>query len=272
MALTKGTGPFGEHPGGVWNREMPEYKGLIYFEDFPRRIRADFAGETIVDSTHVKMLHESGLLPIYYFPEDEIRTDLLEPTDKSTRCPWKGEASYWSVRVGDKVAESAVWGYLDPLDDAPPIEGYRALYWNSMDQWWEEDEPAIVHARDPYHRVDVLESSRHVRVTLDGQVLAESSRALALFETGLPTRWYFAEDDVNMELLSPSDSRTGCAYKGFASYWSVADEDDLVWTYRDPRSDVSRIKDRLAFFNERVELEVDGELQERPETQWSRSR
>jgi len=272
MALTKGTGPFGEHPGGVWNREMPEYKGLIYFEDFPRRIRADFAGETIVDSTHVKMLHESGLLPIYYFPEDEIRTDLLEPADKSTRCPWKGEASYWSVRVGDKVAESAVWGYLDPLDDAPPIEGHRALYWNSMDQWWEEDEPAIVHARDPYHRVDVLESSRHVRVTLDGQVLAESSRALALFETGLPTRWYFAEDDVNMELLSPSDSRTGCAYKGFASYWSVADEDDLVWTYRDPRSDVSRIKDRLAFFNERVELEVDGELQERPETQWSRSR
>jgi uncharacterized protein (DUF427 family) len=272
MALTKGTGPFGEHPGGVWNREMPPYKGLIYFEDFPRRIRAEFAGETIVDSTHVKLLHESGLLPIYYFPEDDVRTDLMEPTDKSTHCPWKGEASYWSVRVGDRVAESAVWGYLEPLDEAPPIEGYRALYWNSMDRWWEEDEPAIVHARDPYHRVDVLESSRHVRVTLEGEVLAESSRALALFETGLPTRWYFPEDDVRMDLLSPSDSSTGCAYKGFASYWSVGEEDDLVWTYRDPRRDVAPIKDRLAFFNERVELEVDGELQERPATQWSRSR
>ena len=154
--------------------------------------------------------------------------------------------------------------------------GYRALYWNSMDEWFEEDEPAIVHARDPYHRVDVLETSRHVKVSLHGQPLAETTRALALFESGLPIRWYIPEEDVRTELLEPSETRTGCAYKGYASYWSVRAgdelEDDLVWTYRDPHRDVARIKDRLAFFNERVDLELDGELQERPVTPWSRVR
>ena len=166
MALTVGTAPFGNHPAGEFNREMPPYKGLIYFEDSPRRIRARFAGETVVDSRHAKLLHEHGHLPIYYFPEEDLRTDLLEPSNHASHCPWKGDASYWSVRVGERVAENAVWGYEDPLEDAPPLLGYHALYWNSMDEWFEEDEPAIVHARDPYHRVDVLESSRHVKVIL----------------------------------------------------------------------------------------------------------
>jgi uncharacterized protein (DUF427 family) len=274
MSLTKGTAPFGDHPGGVFNRDMPPYKGLIWFEDSPRRIRAVFAGQTVVDSAHAKLLHEHAHLPVYYFPEEDVRTDLLEPSDHSTTCPWKGEASYWSLRVGDRVTENAVWSYPDPLEDAPPLEGYYAFYWNALDEWYEEDEPAIVHARDPYHRVDILESSRHVKVSIDGETVAETTRALALFETSLPTRWYFPAEDVRSDLLEPSDRRTGCAYKGFASYWSVraGDElvEDVVWSYRDPTRDAGRIKDRLAFFNERVDLEVDGELQERPETQWSR--
>jgi uncharacterized protein (DUF427 family) len=270
LSLTLGTGPFGHHPRGSFNREMPSPRGLIYFEDSPRRIRGVFAGETVVDSSHVKLLHEHGHLPVYYFPEDDIRTDLLEPTDHSSTCPWKGEASYWSLRVGDRVEENATWAYLDPLDDAPPLRGYRAFYWRAMDEWWEEDEPAIVHARDPYHRVDILESSRHVRISLDGESLAETDAALALFETGLPTRWYLREEDVRTDLLEPSDKTTGCAYKGFASYWSVGDEDDLAWYYQDPTRDFERIKGRIAFYNERVDLEVDDEIGERPVTQWSR--
>jgi uncharacterized protein (DUF427 family) len=227
-------------------------------------------GETVVDSTHSKMLHEHGHLPLYYFPEDEVRTDLLEPTDHHTTCPWKGEASYWSVRVGDRVAENAVWGYPEPLDDAPPLAGYYAFYWKHMDEWYEEDELAIVHARDPYHRTDVVESSRHVKVSLDGEPLAESSRAFAVFETGLPPRWYFPPEDVRTDLFTESDSRTGCAYKGFASYWSCGDQDDLAWYYLDPTRDFKRIAGRIAFYNERVDLEVDGELLERPETPFSR--
>lgn len=274
MSLTVGTGPFGHQPAGVFNFELPRRKGLIYFEQTPRRIRATFAGETVVDSFGPKLLHEHGLLPIYYFPQSDVRMDLLEPTDHTTRCPYKGEASYWSVRVGERVSENAAWAYPDPIDEAPPIAGHLAFYWNKMDGWMEEDEPAIVHARDPYHRIDVLSTSRHVRVMVNGELVADTRRALALFETGLPVRWYIPPEDVRSHLLVQSETRTGCAYKGFASYWSVQAgdelEEDLVWFYSEPREEAARIAGYLAFFNERVDLELEGELQERPVTQWSR--
>jgi uncharacterized protein (DUF427 family) len=274
MSLTVGTGPFGHRPGGVFNFDVPRRKGVIYFEDTPRRIRATFAGETVVDSRHAKLLHEQFHLPVHYFPEAEVRMDLLEPTDHATHCPYKGEASYWSVRVGDQVSENAAWGYRDPIDGAPPIQGHLAFYWDRMDGWLQEDEVAIVHARDPYHRVDILDTSRHVAVAVNGEQVAETRRARALFETGLPTRWYFPPEDVRSELLIESDTRTGCAYKGFASYWSVRAgeelEEDLVWVYHEPCRGAERIGGYLAFFNERADIVLDGEPQERPVTQWSR--
>jgi uncharacterized protein (DUF427 family) len=269
MTLTVGTGPFSHSPAGVFNFELPKRKGLIYFEDSPRRMRAIFAGETIVDSRRSKLLHEQNKLPVHYYPEDEVRLDLLEPTDHRTHCPWKGDARHFSVRVGDRVSENAAWSYPEPIPDAPPLAGYVAFYWDRVDEWLEEDEPALGHARDPYHRVDVLDSSRHVRVEIDGEVVAETSRPRALFETGLPTRWYFRPDDVRQDLLLESDKHTICAYKGVASYWSVGGEEDVVWFYPEPRHDAERVRDHLCFFNERVDLYVDGELQERPETQWS---
>jgi uncharacterized protein (DUF427 family) len=269
MALTVGYGPFGQWPAGTFNFELPRKRGVIWFEDSPRRIRARFGGETVVDSRHAKLLHEQGHLPVYYFPQDEVRTDLLVPSDRHTTCPYKGEASYWSVHAGGKVAADAAWSYPEPVAGAPPLAGYMAFYWNKLAEWFEEDEVAIVHARDPYHRVDVLDTSRHVRVSVSGAVVADTTRARALFETGLPTRWYIPRADVRMDLLRPTDTRTGCAYKGYASYWSVGEEEDLVWTYAEPRREAERIKDYVAFFNERVDVEVDGELQERPVTQWS---
>jgi uncharacterized protein (DUF427 family) len=142
-----------------------------------------------------------------------------------------------------------------------------------MDEWLEEDEPAIVHARDPYHRVDVLDTSRHVRVSIEGEVIADTTRAKVIFETGLPPRWYIPAEDVRTEALVASDTRTGCAYKGFACYRHVeaggAVAKDLVWLYEDPTREAAPIKGYLAFFNERADIEVDGELQERPVTQWS---
>jgi uncharacterized protein (DUF427 family) len=272
MALTIGTGPFGQRPGGSFNFEVPRERGVIWFEDSPRRIRARFGGETIVDSRHAKLLHEQGHLPIYYFPQEEVRMDLLEPTEHSTHCPFKGDARYWSVRAGGRLAENAVWSYPEPLETAPPLAGYVAIYWNKMDEWLEEDEPAIGHARDPYHRIDVLDTSRHVRVSVNGEVVAETDHARVLFETGLPPRWYIPPSDVSAELVD-SDKRTICAYKGFASYKTVVTqegpEEDVVWFYDDPRREVEPIKGYLAFFNERVDIEVDGEAQERPVTQWS---
>lgn len=275
MSLTAGTAPFGPRPAGKFNFELPRTRGLIYFEDHARRIRARFAGETVVDSKRVKLMHESGHLPVYYFPEAEVRMDLLERTERTSLCPWKGEAVYYTVRVGDKVAANAAWSYPEPLRDAPRLSGYLAFYWDAMEAWLEEDELAIGHARDPYHRVDVLDTSRPVKVTVAGEVVAETTRARVLYETSLPPRWYIPAADVRQSALVPSDSRTVCAYKGHASYWSVraggALSEDLVWYYPEPRHEAARIKDYLCFYNEKVDLEIDGDLQERPRTPWSSS-
>ncbi len=269
MSLTMGTGPFGTHPAGVFNFDMPT-KHVLYFEDSPRRVRVVFNGEVVADSRHPKLLHETRHLPVYYFPERDVRMDLLIPDDHRTHCPVKGDARYWSVVVGDRRAERAVWSYPESIEGAPPLAGYLAFYWDRMDQWFEEDEEVFVHPRDPYHGIDVIRSSRHVRVSLNGQLLAESLRPRLLFETGLPPRYYLPEEDVDRDLLVASASQSRCPYKGMASYWSVKAGDelvsDLVWSYPRPNPGVGDIAGLLCFYNERVDLTVFGELQPRPRT------
>jgi uncharacterized protein (DUF427 family) len=274
MTLTIGTGPFGDQGEKMFNFEVRAPSDhVLYFEDSPRRVRVMLGGETVADSRRVKLMHETRHLPVYYFPEEDVRMDLLEVTDHTTTCPFKGEASYWSVRVGENVAENAVWSYPDPIESAPPIAGYLAFYWRKMDHWYEEDEEVFVHPRDPYHRVDVLESSRHVKVSVNGEVVAETDRPVVLFETGLPPRYYIPPEDVREDVLVPSDRRTQCPYKGTASYHSVEaggeTAEDVVWHYPEPIAAAEKIRDILSFFNEKVDLEVDGESQERPQTQWS---
>jgi uncharacterized protein (DUF427 family) len=274
MALTVGSGPFGPQRNGEFNFDTGVLRPhTLYFEESPKRVRAVFSGETVADSRHAKLLHETGLLPVYYFPEADVRMDLLERTDHTTHCPFKGDAAYWTVRAGDRVAENAVWGYPEPMEGAPPLAGHVAFYFDRMDKWLEEDEEFDVHPKDPYHRIDVLNSSRHVKVSVNGEVVAESRRPKILFETGLPPRYYIPPEDVREELLVPSDSSSVCPYKGVASYWSVRANgetvEDLVWSYPKPRRDAQKVEGLLCFFNEQVDLEVDGEKQERPKTQWS---
>jgi uncharacterized protein (DUF427 family) len=274
MTLTIGTGPFGDQGDKTFNFEVRAPRDhVLFFEGSPRRVRVMFGGETVADSRRVKLMHEQGHLPVYYFPRGHVRRDLLEATGHTTHCPFKGDASYWSVRVGDRVVENAVWGYPKPIDSAPPLADYLAFYWRMMDHWYEEDEEIFVHPRDPYHRVDVLESSRHVKVSVNGEVVAETERPKILFETGLPPRYYIPPEDVREEALVPSDKETQCPYKGVASYYSVEADgrrvEDLVWYYAEPIPEAAKIKGHLAFFNEKVDLEVDGVEQERPQTQWS---
>ena len=264
MALMVGDAPFGARRSGTFNFDTSVLKPhTLYFENCPKRVRAVFAGETVADSRRVKRLHETGLLPVYYFPEADVRTDLLEPTEHTTHCPFKGDARYWSVRAGERRADNAMWSYPTPLADAPPLAGYVALYWDRMDAWFEEDEEVFVHPRDPYHRVDVLDSSRHVRVLIDGETVAETRRPKLLFETGLPTRYYVPEADVRLDLLVESDTRTRCPYKGVATYWSVqaADErfSDVAWGYPAPLPEARKLPGTLCFLGERVDIEVDGE-------------
>ncbi len=250
----------------------PEYKVVI--ESSPRRLRVVFNGETVADSSRMKMMHESRHLPVYYFPVDDVRMDLLGRTDHMTHCPHKGDASYWSVRVGDRVAENAMWSYEDPTDNVPDLKGLVAFYWGEMDHWYEEDEEIFVHARDPYRRIDTMPSSRHVQVRLGGEIVADTRRANFLFETSLPTRYYIPKEDVRTDLLTPSELKTGCPYKGKAQYYSVTVAGNLfekiVWTYPEPVPECPKIKNLLCFFNEKVDsITVDSQEIPKQKTNWS---
>jgi uncharacterized protein (DUF427 family) len=272
MGLMTGTGPFGKHPAGRFNFEPPPVGSAIYLDPSPKRVRAVAAGEAVADSRHALLLHESGSQPVYYFPPEDVRRDLLEPSETVTHCPKKGDATHHSIRVGERVVPDAAWSYPEPIEEVRPIAGMIAFYWNRIDQWLEEEEEVLAHPRDPYHRVDILAASRQVRVLRGDALLAESGRAIVLFETNLPPRYYLPREDVCAE-LEPSELTTRCPYKGLATYYSVAVDGrvvrDLVWTYTDPLPEATRIQGLLAFYDERIDLELDGVRQDRVESPWS---
>ena len=274
MGLTSGTGPFGERPAGRFNFEPdPPTGSVLYFDPVQYRLRGFFAGEVVFDTDEAKLLYETAHLPVYYVPEEDLRHGLLEPSDRQTRCPHKGVASYRSIRVGDRVEPDAVWTYPEPIAPASFLSGHAAFYWEKLDEWFVEDEQVFGHPRDPYHRIDTYRTTRPVRVSVDGELVAESSRAVALYESGLPPRFYLPAEDVRMDLLEPSEKRTRCAYKGVASYWHVRAGDtlheDIAWAYSEPERDGGPIRDLVCFFNERVDLEVGDQEMEWPVTQWS---
>jgi uncharacterized protein (DUF427 family) len=253
----------------------PRTDKVVFVEPTIKRVRAMFGGATIADSRRVLILFEEGHLPVYYFPVEDVDEEYLEPSEKQSTCPRKGEASYFMVRVGDRVAADAAWRYPEPIDDCPDISGHVAFYWSKMDSWWEEDDEVFKHARDPYHRVDALRSSRHVKVEIDGEVVAETDRPMLVVETGLPPRWYIPRADVRVDLLTPTDTKSTCPYKGVASYFTAhvdgTEHEDIVWSYVAPWPECPKIEQAMCFFNEReaITLTVDGEDVERPDTHWT---
>jgi len=263
-----GRGPFSREPAGTFNFEPPPPGSVLYLEPSPKRVRVILGGEVIADSQAAMLLHESGHQPVYYFPRADVRAEVLEPSERHTHCPKKGDASYYSVRVGERFEEAIAWYYPDAIPSAPPaLRDMIAFYFRRMDRWLEEDEEIRGHPRDPYHRIDILRTSREVRISVEGVELAHTTHARALFETGLPARWYIPREDVSAELL-PSETTTHCPYKGDASYYSVdvSDGEDLVWYYPEPFPGALPIAGLLAFYNERVDIELDGERAERPES------
>jgi uncharacterized protein (DUF427 family) len=218
----------------------------------------------------VLLAWEPKRLAVYWFPIADVRMDLLEATHPGET---QAGTARWDLRVGERVAKNAAWSYPDPAGPRAALKDHIAFFWNEMDAWFEEDDEVFVHPRDPYHRVDVLHSSRQVRVEVEGEVVAETTRPRLLFETGLPTRYYIPKLDVRMDLLEPTAGSTSCPYKGRASYWSlhIGDKElkDLVWGYPAPIAECPKIENLLCFYNEKVDIYVDGELQSRPTTRWS---
>ncbi|MEA2932833.1 MAG: hypothetical protein QOI56_1618 [Actinomycetota bacterium] len=235
MTLTMGNGPFGHQPAGILNFDPPAHVTLV--EPVPRRIRGFSGGATVVDSDRAMLVHQSRRLPYYAFPREDVSTG---------------------------------------GDDEPLVEGYVTVPWDDLDQWLEEEERVIVHPRDPYHRIDTFATARQVTVSLDGHTIAESTEVKALFETGLPVRYYLPFRDVRLEHLVASDTVTWCAYKGRAAHWSAHIGDtvhtDVAWTYEgdEVQRDAEAVRGLICFYNERVDIDVDGLGQARPQTPWAR--
>lgn len=246
---------------------------VMRFEPASRRIRAFLAGTVIADSTDARLVLEGNGIPVVYFPMDDVRMDLMEPTDRRTRCPHKGDASYWNIQAGEATAKNAAWSYENPVPQAEEIRGQVAFYWDKMDSWYEEDDEVFAHPRHPFHRVDVIHSSRHIRVAVKGETVAETTRPRLLFETLLPTRYYIPKLDVRMELLEPSETVTRCPYKGKATYFDVVAGGgvlkDLAWVYENPIPECPKIENLVCFLNEKADIYVDGEISEVPRTRWS---
>ncbi len=250
----------------------PDYR--VDFEACPRRVRVAFNGETVADSVDAMYMLETQHVPVYYLPRRDVRMDLMRRTDHATFCPFKGEASYWTLEVADRSAENAVWSYETPFEEVAGIKDYVAFYWQPMDAWYADDVEVFVHARVPHARVVGAASTRPVRVVIGGECVAETERARFLFETGMPTRYYIPAEDVRMDLLEPTDSSTRCPYKGTARYWSVRAAgkvfEDVVWSYPDPIPECPKIKGYLCFFNERADtITVEGKPLPEVRTRWS---
>jgi uncharacterized protein (DUF427 family) len=234
MSLTIGRGPFGPDPAGRFDFDAP--RQIRYDEAFPRRVRGILGGVPVVDSEGVRLVHATGSLAHYAFPAEDVH-----------------------------VACAPV----------PGLDGFVTVAWDSVDAWFEEDERILVHPRDPYHRIDVHATSRRVRVSVEGTEVACSSRVRALYETSLPTRWYFPRVDVRLDHLRESPTVTECAYKGAARHWTFVRGDrvvpDVAWSYDDVVwREGEEIRNLVAFYDERVDIEIDGVLRERPVTRWSR--
>jgi len=234
-------------------------------ESCSKRVRVYLGGECIAATIRSKLVWEKPHYPAYYFPAGDVRMDLLSENGRTEPSPRRGLARYFDARANDRVVSNAAWHFPEsPVHD---LRGHVRFDWDSMDAWFEEDEEVFVHAHDPYKRIDILHASRHVEISSAGLKLADTRRPTIVYETGAPVRYYFPKLDVRMDLFEPSERRTGCAYKGFARYWSVpVDEgrrEDLAWSYPTPFAECAKIAGMVAFYGEHVDMRIDGVLQER---------
>jgi uncharacterized protein (DUF427 family) len=247
-----------------------EIRGRVRVERGAKRIRTFLGGELVADTTRPLLVWEKPYYPTYYFPAADVRAELKEDGGV-VHSHRSGDGRSFTVVAGGREAVGAALRYAES-----PFEELRdavRLDWGAMDAWFEEDEEVFTHPRDPYTRVDILSSSRHVRVEVDGATIAESSRPTLLFETGLPTRYYLPKTHVRLDLLRPTETVSHCPYKGQAEYWSLRVGDrsysDLAWSYRTPLPESQKIAGLISFYNEKVELYVDGVLQPRPKSRFT---
>jgi uncharacterized protein (DUF427 family) len=266
-------------------RELPQLR----HEPIDKRIRATLGGATVIDTTRALLVWEPRrVVPTYAVPVADIDAEVVAGASGETGSgmgvdaigmPHLGDRPVLDPSIPFSVRTTEGEPLLVRRDghsaeafraDDPDLDGYLIVDFDGFDAWFEEDERNVGHPRDPFHRIDIVHGSRHVLVTLDGEPIAETRAPTLLFEPPLPPRYYLPREDVRTDLLAPSGTRTFCAYKGEASYLSHREEPDVAWHYPAPLREAAEVTGRIAFFNERVDIDVDGERLERPVTPWSK--
>ena len=248
-----------------------EQSKRLRVEQGGKRVRGYARGELIFDTTRPVLVWEIPYFPTYYVAREDVIAGLVASGDSKMSLS-RGKGELLDIKLDRDTVENGALRFSES-----PIEDLRDLVrfeWDALDEWLEEDEPVYTHPRDPYTRLDILRSSRHIEVSIDGTKVAETHSPTILFETGLPTRYYMPLSDVRRDLLQPSTTETHCPYKGSAKYFSVEIDghihEDFVWIYRTPLPESQKIAGLVSFYNEKVDLYVDGELQERPRTKFSK--
>ena len=253
MGLTFGSSPFGPQCGRYNDAALPDH--VAYVEPWPRRMRALFADRTVLDSRQGMMLHRTGAAPTLLFPLEDLAADVLVKDEA---------AGSWTVEVGDRSARQAVTAAPAIQGEAgADIAGLVIIRYSAMDRWFEEDDPVYAHPRDPYHRVDVRSSSRHVLIRHGEVVVAESTRPKLLFETGLPVRYYLPFADVRIDLLRLSDTISECPYKGDGQHWNLVSAVDVVadvaWNSPHPLAEAALALEHVSFYPDKLSVTVDHE-------------
>jgi uncharacterized protein (DUF427 family) len=258
MGLSWQQGPLA--PGAIGRFLVPDPlpERLLFAESLRRRMRVRFGGSWIADSEDVVLLHEPGRYPVAYFPLSDITPDVLQPSEHTTRHRDLGPTSWYTVRSGGHGKSRAAWQHTELPGYADDLKGRVAFAWRAMDDFYEEDERIVGHAADPYHRIDIRQTSRHLVVRSGDRVIADTTGPLALFESGFAPRWYVPRADVDESALTPAEGQTFCPYKGLCSYYNIGDAHRAAWSYEDAWTEVRRVSGLVSFEPDKIEVSLDG--------------
>jgi uncharacterized protein (DUF427 family) len=258
MGLSWQHGPLGANPVGHFLTPEPLPPRLLYVEPLRRRMRVHFGDDWIADSDDVLLLHEPGRYPVACFPIADVRQGVLVDENRVTRHRDLGDTAWFTVVGGDQEAAHAAWCYSGLPEHAGALRDRVAFAWRAMDAFYEEDERIVGHAADPYHRIDIRQTSRHLVVRDGDRVIAETTRPLALYESGFAARWYVPREDVDEGALALTDDRTFCPYKSLASYYDIGERKGAAWSYTEAWPEVARIGNHVSFEPDKIDVYLDG--------------
>jgi uncharacterized protein (DUF427 family) len=237
---------------------MPER--VLYMEPLRRRMSVELGGRVVARSDDAVVLYEPARYPVAYFPIADIEEGLLQLSDHESTHADLGRTRWFDVLAGNgETTRRGAWQHVDPPVQAEALRDAVAFAWRAMDAFYEEDERILGHAADPYHRIDIRRTSRHLLVEKDGSVVADTHAPLVLYESGFAPRWYVPRGDIAAEALHPVEGQTFCPYKGLASYYDVGDARNAAWSYRAPFEEVARIAELVSFYPEKLTVTIDGE-------------